>query len=137
MSSNGLIRWTTVVAGVGIAVTIAVNVLAGLHSGAMGSVIAAWPALALVGSYELLMAMIRSEAAPATGDLPGAGEDAGTVAAEVPIPPATVPETVADTVPVDVPVDEPASTVPPVPVIVPRAVASGRAPRRAAAGKPK
>jgi Protein of unknown function (DUF2637) len=111
LRTPALARWML---GVGIAATLAVNVLAGLHSGVMGSVIAAWPALALVGSYELLMAMIRREAVPATGDVPSAGEAAGTVAAVIPTAPVRVPETVADVVPADVFED------------VPRIEASGR-----------
>ena len=51
--------------GVGITVTLVANVLAGVAFGVLGAVVAAWPALALVGSYELLMAMIRrSRTAP-------------------------------------------------------------------------
>jgi hypothetical protein len=37
----------------GIAVTLVANVLAGVAFGVLGAVVAAWPALALVGSYEL------------------------------------------------------------------------------------
>jgi len=45
--------------GVGITVTLVANVLAGVAFGVLGGVVAAWPARALVGSYELLMAIIR------------------------------------------------------------------------------
>lgn len=52
---------------VGITATIAVNVAAGLAYGAVGAVIAAWPAPALVISFELLMIVVRSlAAAPVT-----------------------------------------------------------------------
>jgi hypothetical protein len=60
-----LARWLL---GCGIAATLAANVAAGLHFGPVGAIVAAWPAAALVGSYELLMLIIRSSAA---GDVPG------------------------------------------------------------------
>jgi Protein of unknown function (DUF2637) len=44
-----LARWLL---AVGISATLAANVAAGLHFGPVGAVVAAWPALALVGSYE-------------------------------------------------------------------------------------
>jgi hypothetical protein len=46
--------------GLGIAATLAANVAHGLGHGAVGATVAAWPAVALVGSYELLMMIIRS-----------------------------------------------------------------------------
>jgi hypothetical protein len=52
-----LARWLL---GAGIGATLAANVAAGLHYGPVGAIVAAWPALALVGSYELLMLIIRS-----------------------------------------------------------------------------
>jgi hypothetical protein len=52
-----LARWLL---AVGIAATLAANVAAGLAFGPLGAVVAAWPALALVGSYELLMVIIRA-----------------------------------------------------------------------------
>ncbi len=86
----GLARWLL---AAGIGATLAANVAAGLHFGPVGAVVAAWPALALVGSYELLMLIIRSSAGQARllrapgireqradpaaaprGDLPGAPE---------------------------------------------------------------
>jgi hypothetical protein len=54
-----------VAAGLGIAATLAANVAHGLGHGLSGAVVAAWPAVALVGSYELLMVIIRSAWAPA------------------------------------------------------------------------
>jgi hypothetical protein len=51
--------------GLGIAATLAANVAHGLGHGPVGAAVAAWPAVALVGSYELLMMVIRgSQAAP-------------------------------------------------------------------------
>jgi hypothetical protein len=52
-----LARWLL---GAGIAATLFVNVLSGLKFGPLGAAVSAWPALALVGSYELLMLIIRS-----------------------------------------------------------------------------
>src|SRR5580693_1917180 len=57
-----LARWLL---GLGIAATLAANVAHGLGHGPSGAVVAAWPAVALVGSYELLMVIIRSGQVPA------------------------------------------------------------------------
>ena len=59
-----LARWLP---GLGIAATLAANVAHGLGHGLMGAAVAAWPAVALVGSYELLMMIIRSAQLPGTG----------------------------------------------------------------------
>ena len=50
------------VLGLGVLVTGAVNAWAGLPYGPWGAVIYAWPAVALVLSYELLMLLIRNAA---------------------------------------------------------------------------
>ena len=47
----------------GITATVAVNIAAGLTFGVVGAIIAAWPAPALVISFELLMIVVRSLAA--------------------------------------------------------------------------
>jgi hypothetical protein len=52
-----LARWLL---GLGIAATLAASVAHGLGHGPVGAAVAAWPAVALVGSYELLMMVIRS-----------------------------------------------------------------------------
>jgi hypothetical protein len=52
----GLARWLL---GLGIAATLAANVAHGLGHGLIGAAVAAWPAVALVGSYELLILIIR------------------------------------------------------------------------------
>jgi hypothetical protein len=44
-----LARWLL---GLGIAATLAANAAHGLGHGAVGAAVAAWPAIALVGSYE-------------------------------------------------------------------------------------
>jgi hypothetical protein len=51
--------------GLGIAATLAANVAHGLGHGLTGAAVAAWPAVALVGSYKLLMMVIRGSQAPA------------------------------------------------------------------------
>lgn len=59
-----LSRWLL---GMGIAATLAANVAHGLGHGLIGAALAAWPAVALVGSYELLMRVIRGSQVPANG----------------------------------------------------------------------
>jgi hypothetical protein len=62
-------RWTAVqvlarwLLGLGIATTLAANVAHGLGHGPVGAAVAAWPAVALVGSDGLLMLVIRSSQA--------------------------------------------------------------------------
>jgi hypothetical protein len=46
----------------GIGATLFANVYAGIAFGVLGACVAAWPALALVGSYELLMLLVRAQA---------------------------------------------------------------------------
>src|SRR6201987_718943 len=58
----GLARWLL---GLGIAATLAANVAHGLGHGLIGAAVAAWPAVALAGSYELLMMVIRGSQVPA------------------------------------------------------------------------
>jgi hypothetical protein len=45
--------------GAGIVATVAANLAHGLGHGSVGALVSAWPALALVGSFELLMLLIR------------------------------------------------------------------------------
>jgi hypothetical protein len=58
-----LARWLL---ALGIVATLAANMAQGWSHGPVGAVIAAWPAVSLVGSYELLVWIIRTAAA---GDL--------------------------------------------------------------------
>ena len=58
-----LARWQL---GVGITATLAANLAHGLGHGLIGAGVAAWPAIALVGSYELLMMIIRAAQVPGT-----------------------------------------------------------------------
>ena len=60
----GGLRWNQ---RLGIAATLAANVAHGLGEGPVGAVVGAWPAVALVGSYELLMMIIRAAQLPGTG----------------------------------------------------------------------
>jgi hypothetical protein len=48
--------------GCAIAATISANLAPGLNHGPIGALISAWPALALVGSFELLMHLIKTSA---------------------------------------------------------------------------
>jgi hypothetical protein len=57
-----LARWLL---GLGITATLAANVAHGLGHGLTGAAVAAWPAVALAGSYELLTMVIRFAQVPA------------------------------------------------------------------------
>jgi hypothetical protein len=67
-----LARWLL---GLGIAATLAANVAHGLGHGPVGALVSAWPAVALVGSYELLMIIIGGVQQPA-GDVSPETEEA-------------------------------------------------------------
>ncbi|WP_372490819.1 DUF2637 domain-containing protein [Actinomadura terrae] len=54
-----LAKWSL---AVGIVATVGANVAHGASHGAIGGVVSAWPALALVGSFELLMTLTRNSA---------------------------------------------------------------------------
>jgi hypothetical protein len=62
-----LARWML---ALGIAASLAVNVAQGWSHGLVGAAAAAWPAVALVGSYELLAWMIRTTAGSGPGHAP-------------------------------------------------------------------
>jgi hypothetical protein len=55
-----LARWLL---GLGIAATLTANMAQGWSHGPVGAVVAAWPAVSLVGSYELLVWLIRASGA--------------------------------------------------------------------------
>ena len=57
-----LAKWSL---AVGIVATIGANVAHGLNHGPTGALVSAWPALALVGSFELLMLLTRIATLPA------------------------------------------------------------------------
>lgn len=46
--------------GTGIVATVGANLAHGISHGPVGALVSAWPALALVGSFELLMMLIRT-----------------------------------------------------------------------------
>jgi Protein of unknown function (DUF2637) len=56
-SAPPLARWCL---GAGILATIGANLAHGLGHGPIGALVSAWPALALAGSFELLMTLVRS-----------------------------------------------------------------------------
>jgi hypothetical protein len=63
-----LARWLL---GLGIAASLTPNMAQGWSHGPVGAVVAAWPAASLVGSYELLVWLIRTSGALERG--PSAG----------------------------------------------------------------
>jgi len=84
-----LARWCL---GAGIAATVGANLAHGLGHGPIGALVSAWPALALAGSFEMLMTLIRTaNAATAEPASDALAHQAGTPAtAGVPagLPPA-------------------------------------------------
>lgn len=74
-----LARWLL---AAGIGATLFANVLAGAAYGVLGAAVAAWPALALVGSYELLMYLVRN-GVPAVPGPPAGLNGHGHAAAEL------------------------------------------------------
>jgi hypothetical protein len=54
--------------GAGIVATVGANLAHGVGHGLVGALVSAWPALALVGSFELLMMLIRSRRGTRAGD---------------------------------------------------------------------
>ncbi len=59
-----LARWLL---GLGIAATLTANMAQGWSHGPVGAVVAAWPAVSVVGSYELLVWLIRTSGSAARG----------------------------------------------------------------------
>ncbi|MWA02768.1 DUF2637 domain-containing protein [Actinomadura sp. LD22] len=62
-----LARWSL---AAGIVATVGANVAHGAAHGVIGALVSAWPALALIGSFELLMTLIRNAIQPRTGAEP-------------------------------------------------------------------
>ena len=97
----------------GITATLAANILAGAGYGPLGAVVSAWPALAFVGCYELLMMLVRSSArrtASAPGEHPESApvkrtrSAPGSAPAAVPVPapgahPGSAPESTREALP--------------------------------------
>ena len=69
-----LARWLL---GLGIAATLMANMAQGWSHGLVGAVVAAWPAVSLVGSYELLVWLIRTSRTVEHRPLAGRLNDAG------------------------------------------------------------
>jgi hypothetical protein len=85
-----LAKWSL---GVGIVATIGANLAHGLGHGPLGALVSAWPAVALVGSYELLMALVRAEQHTITvrASDTAEGHDAPPIEPNAPTGPAEVP----------------------------------------------
>ena len=76
-----LARWLL---ALGIIATLAANMAQGWSHGPVGAVIAAWPAVSLVGSYELLVWIIRTAAAGDLGRGPATDHGGPQATATVP-----------------------------------------------------
>ena len=79
-----LARWCL---GAGIAATIGANLAHGLGHGPIGALVSAWPALALAGSFELLMTLIRTGPHAQTAAIPACHANRAAPAAEQGAPP--------------------------------------------------
>jgi hypothetical protein len=108
----------------GIVATLAANVAAGAQFGPVGALASVWPAVAFVVASEILLKMLR-----VTRETPQASTEPGTVS--------DLPVVDPDDVPGIEPVSVPASTVPTPPTPKVQTVATGRARRRAPAGRAK
>jgi uncharacterized protein DUF2637 len=74
--------------GAGIVATAGANLAHGLGHGLIGALVSAWPAVALVGSFELHMTLIRSGRRTSADDVPHAMEHVPAPQAEHDAPPA-------------------------------------------------
>jgi hypothetical protein len=77
--------------GVGIVATVGANLAHGLGHGPIGALVSAWPAVALIGSFELLMMLVRSTRSASVDQVP-----AVVVPEPVPIVEQDVPPAVLD-----------------------------------------
>jgi hypothetical protein len=87
--------------GAGIVATVGANLAHGLGHGSVGALVSAWPALALVGSFELLMLLIRkhhqADTESEADDVPSdAAPDLAQAGPPVVQPTPTLDETVRD-----------------------------------------
>ncbi|HUN30393.1 MAG TPA: DUF2637 domain-containing protein [Trebonia sp.] len=86
----------------GVAATVAANIMFGVRFGITGAVVNSWPAVAFIVSSEILVGMLRARPAPVTEGVPESVpltvtvDTAQAVTGETPV---DVSETVADTVP--------------------------------------
>jgi hypothetical protein len=74
LAAPPLARWLL---ALGIVATLAANVAHGWFHGPVGAAVAAWPAASLVGSYELLLWLIRTAAAGPLASEPDAAQAGG------------------------------------------------------------
>ena len=80
-----LARWLL---GLGIAATLTANMAQGWSHGPVGAAVAAWPAVSLVGSYELLVWLIRTAGALERGPPPEANSNSAVLpGSPAPCPP--------------------------------------------------
>ncbi len=96
----------------GITATLAANVLAGAGYGPLGAVVSAWPALAFVGCYELLMLLVRASArrsATVPGTAP-AGYPESAPGVQASAHPESAAQAHPDTAPVPAPREHPERT---------------------------
>jgi len=83
-----LARWLL---GLGIAATLATNMAQGWSQGPIGVAVAAWPAVSLIGSYELLVWLIRTAGTPgraAAGQEASLDSERRALVLPLPAPPA-------------------------------------------------
>lgn len=91
-----LARWCL---GAGILATVGANLAHGLGHGPIGALVSAWPALALAGSFELLMTLIRREPEASTTPSSATQLDYASSIANHDAPPAPIePPSVEQTV---------------------------------------
>jgi hypothetical protein len=84
--------------GAGIVATVGANLAHGLGHGPVGALVSAWPALALVGSFELLMLLIRKHHQAEAGLVTGVAGDVAPGLAQPGPPVAQVVPTVEEVV---------------------------------------
>ena len=86
LPAPALARWLL---GLGIAATLTANMAQGWSHGPTGAAVAAWPAVSLVGSYELLVWLIRTAAPDQGPPAQQASSDAADGAPGHPVPAGT------------------------------------------------
>ena len=74
--------------GIGIVATVGANLAHGIGHGSIGALVSAWPALALVGAFELLMMLIRTTRHDRPGDADAAAQSHVVPPLEQDAPPA-------------------------------------------------
>jgi len=79
--------------GTGMVATVGANLAHGVGHGPVGALVSAWPALALVGSFELLMMLIRTGRGPQASDAKAGSryQAAPPLAQDEPLKPSAAP----------------------------------------------